>query len=120
VSRLATGKTSFAMLGQKYRKTFCLGVFQQPEVGIVDAADMQIDNMAPKKDRLTDTGKVLIHEFRNCVHLINMELDLAERGLKKFKYADLMSAVDYMTCSLEDLRLRLLRMTEEGRRDKNL
>jgi hypothetical protein len=29
------------MVGQKYRKTFCLGGFRQPEVGIVDAASMQ-------------------------------------------------------------------------------
>jgi hypothetical protein len=69
--------------------------------------------MAPKKD--TDIGKVLIHEFRNCVHQINMELDLAERGLKELRYADLISAVDYLTCSLEDLRLRLFRIREESR-----
>jgi hypothetical protein len=30
-----------AMLGQEYRKTFCLVGFRQPEVGIVDAAAMQ-------------------------------------------------------------------------------
>jgi hypothetical protein len=49
-----------------------------------------------------------------------MELDLAERGLEeKFKYADLISAVDYMTRSLEDLRVRLAR-TRAGRRDKSL
>ena len=76
--------------------------------------------MAPRKDCLTDTGKVLIHEFRNCVHLINMELDLAERGLGKFKYADLMSALDSMSRSLEDLRVRLVRIREERPRDKNL
>jgi hypothetical protein len=72
--------------------------------------------MAAKKNRLADTGKLLIHEFRNCVHQINMELDLAERGLEeKFKYADFISAVDSMNRSLEDLRVRLVRM-EEGRR----
>jgi hypothetical protein len=76
--------------------------------------------MAAKKNCLTDTGKLLIHEFRNCVHQINMELDLAERGLhEKFKYADLISAVDSMSRSLEDLRVRLVRI-REGRRDKNL
>jgi hypothetical protein len=43
--------------------------------------------MAAEKNRLADTGKLLIHEFQNCVHKINMELDLAERGLEeKFKY----------------------------------
>jgi hypothetical protein len=71
--------------------------------------------MAPKQNDLTDTGKVLIHEFRNCVHHINMELDLAERGLEKFKYADLISAVDAMSRSLEELRVRLVRTREEGR-----
>jgi hypothetical protein len=77
--------------------------------------------MAPKKDCLTDEGKALIHQFRNCVHQINMELDLAERGLERFEYADLVTAVDYMTCSLEDLRVRLIRMRGEGRSDdKNL
>jgi hypothetical protein len=76
--------------------------------------------MTPKNDCLTDTDKVLIHEFRNCVHQINMKLDLAERGLETFKYADLINAVDYMTCALEDLRLRLVRIREEGRREKNL
>ena len=66
--------------------------------------------MAPKKDRLTAPGKLLIHEFRNCVHRINMELDLAERGLDdKFSHVDLVSAVDSMTRSLEELRVRLVR-----------
>jgi uncharacterized cupin superfamily protein len=46
--------------------------------------------MAAKRSRPADAGKLLIHEFRNCVHQINMELDLAERGVEeKFKYADL-------------------------------
>jgi hypothetical protein len=76
--------------------------------------------MAAKKNGLTDTAKLLIHEFRNCVHHINMELDLAERGFEeKFKYADLMSAVDSMNHSLEDLRVRLVRIRDESR-DKNL
>jgi hypothetical protein len=74
--------------------------------------------MAPKKDSLTDPSKLLIHQFRNYVHLINMELDLAERGREKSKYAELVTAVDYMTCSLEDLRVRLVRI-REGCRDKN-
>jgi hypothetical protein len=91
--------------------------FRQPEVGIVAAIDTPV---ALNKNCQTDTAKLLIHEFRNCVHQINMELDLAERGLEeKFKYADLISAVDYMTRSLEDLRVRLAR-TRERRRDKNL
>jgi hypothetical protein len=76
--------------------------------------------MVPKKNDLTDTETLLIHEFRNCVHQINMELDLAERGLEeKFQYADLISAVDSMTRSLENLRIRLLRI-RKGRRDKNV
>jgi hypothetical protein len=106
-----------AMLGQKYRETFSLSGFRQSEVGIIGAIDI---HMPAKKNCLTDKGKLLIHEFRNCVHQINMELDLAERGLEKFKYADLISAVDSMTCSLEDLRLRLFRIREEDRGDKNL
>jgi hypothetical protein len=91
--------------------------FRRVEVGIVAAIHTPV---APKKNCQTDTAKVLIHEFRNCVHQINMELDLAERGLEeKFKYADLISAVDYMTRSLEDLRIRLAR-TRDGRGDKSL
>jgi len=39
--------------------------------------------MAAKKNRLTDTAKLLIHEFRNCVHQIKMELDLAELAPRK-------------------------------------
>jgi hypothetical protein len=71
--------------------------------------------MVPKKNDLTDTETLLIHEFRNCVHQINMELDLAERGLEeKFKYADLVSVVDSMTRSLEELRVRLVRTRERG------
>jgi hypothetical protein len=69
--------------------------------------------MAAEKNRLADTGKLLIHEFQNCVHKINMELDLAERGLVEFKSADLISAVDSMNRSLEDLRVRLVRIIEE-------
>ena len=91
--------------------------FRQAEVGIADALKSR-HPMAAKKRGLADPGKVLIHEFRNCVHQINMELDLAERGVEeKFKYADLISAVDSMTRSLEDLRARLVRM-EENRRGK--
>ena len=75
--------------------------------------------MAAKKDYQTRTEKVLIHEFRNCVHQINMEIDLAERGLSRFEYADLRTAVDYMICSLEDVRLRLFKIRGDGRSDKN-
>jgi hypothetical protein len=77
--------------------------------------------MAAKKSRLTDAGKRLIHEFRNCVHQINMELDLAERGVEeKFEYANLISAVDSMNRSLEDLRVRLGRMEESRRGEKSI
>jgi hypothetical protein len=71
--------------------------------------------MALKNDRL----KALIHEFGNFVHVINMELDLAERRSEKVNSADpdLLKAVDYMTCSLEDLRLRLVRIRDDGHRD---
>jgi len=48
-----------------------------------------------------------------------MELDLAELGIeKKFKYADFISAVDSMNRSLEDLRVRLIRMEESRRGEK--
>jgi hypothetical protein len=60
-----------------------------------------------------DAVKLSIHTIHNCVHLIKMELDLADlpeqQGLVKenFKYADLISAVDSMQRSLEDLRVQL-------------
>ena len=66
-----------------------------------------------RRQRFDGETRKLIHEFQNCVHKINMELDLAELGLvEEFKYADLISAVDFMNRSLEDLRTRLVRMEE--------
>jgi hypothetical protein len=92
--------------------------FRQREVGIVDASKHP---MAAKRSRPADAGKLLIHEFRNCVHQINMELDLAELGVEeKFKYTDLISAVDSMNRSLEDLRVRLVRMEESRRGEKSI
>jgi len=77
--------------------------------------------MAAKKSRLADAGKLLIHEFRNCVHEINMELDLAELGgEEKFKYTDFISAVDSMNRSLEDLRVRLIGMEQSRRGEKSI
>jgi hypothetical protein len=77
--------------------------------------------MAAKKSCLPDTRELLIYEFRNCVHQINMELDLAERGLvEELKYADLISAVDSMNRLLEDLRARLVRMEENRRGEKSI
>jgi hypothetical protein len=79
--------------------------------------------MAAKNNEnpLADTEKLLIHEFRNCVHKIHMELDLAERGfVEKSKYADLISAVDSMNRSLEDLRGRLVRIRKRRRREKSI
>ena len=69
----------------------------------------------PNENPLTYAGK-LIHEFQNCVHKINMELDLEERGLKKekVKCADLIGAVDSMSRSLEDLRVHLVRIEERA------
>jgi hypothetical protein len=68
-----------------------------------------------EQNPLADAVKLLIHEFQNCVHKINMELDLAGLGLKgKFTYVDLVSAVDSMSRSLEDLRSQVVRT--EGRR----
>jgi hypothetical protein len=78
-------------------------------------------SMAAKKSCLVVAGKLLIHEFRNCVHQLNMELDLAELGVEeKFKYADLINAVDLMNRSLEDLRARLVRMEESRRGEKSI
>jgi hypothetical protein len=69
-----------------------------------------------RRQRFDGETRKLVHEFQNCVHKINMELDLAERGLEeKFKYADLVSVVDSMTRSLEELRVRLVRTRERGR-----
>jgi hypothetical protein len=68
--------------------------------------------MATKIDKnsLADTGKLLIHDVGNFVHKVSMELDLAEGGQKKLKYADLASAVDSMSHSLEDLRVHLVKI----------
>lgn len=75
--------------------------------------------MASKKNRLADTENLLIHELRNCVHLINMELDLVERGVKgNIKYANLLSAVDFMNRSLEDLRVRLEKSMADCENDR--
>ncbi len=93
--------------------------FRQPEVGIADALKSR-HPMAARKSRLADAAKLLIHEFRYCVHQINMELDMAERGVEeKFKHADLISAVDSMNRSLEDLRV-LVRMEESRRGEKSI
>jgi hypothetical protein len=56
--------------------------FRQPEVGIADALKSR-HPMAVKKRGLADAGKLLMHEFRNCVHQINTELDLAEREVEE-------------------------------------
>jgi hypothetical protein len=72
-----------------------------------------------EENSLTDSVKLLTHEFQNCVHKINMELDLAELGLKgKFDYTDLVNAVDSMNRSLEDLRSQLVK-TDERRTSQN-
>jgi hypothetical protein len=94
-------------------------VFESAKFGIVGAIKSR-HPMAAKKSPLIDAEKLLIHEFQNCVHKINMELDLAELGLvKEFKYAGLTSAVDLMNRSLEDLRVRLVRMEESHRGEKS-
>jgi hypothetical protein len=107
-----------AMLGQKYPKTFCSSGFRQPEVGIVDAADMNRHFHGSKK-RLSNRYREGVNS--RVSELCSPDLDLAERGFEgKFNHADLISAVDSMNCSLEDLRVRLVRIREEGGRDKNL
>jgi hypothetical protein len=82
------------------------------EVGIVDAS---VPTMAAEIDKntLADSGKLLIHEFGNRFHKVTMELDLVERGLpRKLKYDDLISEVDSMNRSLEELRAHLVRIEE--------
>ena len=95
-------------------------VLESAKFGIVGAIKSR-HPMAAKKSRLIDAEKLLIHEFQNCVHKINMELDLAELGLvEDFKvYAGLISAVDFMNRSLEDLRVRLVRMEASHRGEKS-
>ena len=63
---------------------------------------------------LTDSVKKAIHELHNCVQEITMELHLAERGHsnKRFDYTDLISAVDLMNDSLEELRASLAILAE--------
>jgi hypothetical protein len=71
------------------------------------------------KEILRKDPRELVHEFRNCIHQIHMELDLAERGLnEKFRHADIMNALDLMSRSLEDLRTRLVRIRESRRDEK--
>lgn len=66
--------------------------------------------MSEKKKLRKDPREL---EFRNCVHKIHMELDLAERGLNEnFRHADIMNVVVSMSRSLEDLRGRLDRIRE--------
>jgi hypothetical protein len=66
-----------------------------------------------KENHLADAVKLLTHDFQNCVHKINMELDLAGMGLRgKFHHTDLVDAVDSMSRSLADLRSQLVRTAE--------
>jgi hypothetical protein len=66
-----------------------------------------------KENSLADAVKRLTHEFQNCVHKINMELDLAGLGLRgKFDHTDFVNAVDSMNRSLADLRSQLIRTDE--------
>jgi PAS fold len=79
-----------------------------------EISDLKATRAAETKENpLADAVKLLTHEFQNCVHKINMELDLAGLGLReKFHYTDLVNAVDSMNRSLADLRSRLLRTDE--------
>jgi PAS fold len=79
-----------------------------------DISDLKATKAAENKENpLADAAKLLTHEFHNCVHKINMELDLAGLGLRgKFHDTDLVNAVDSMNRSLTDLRSRLLRTDE--------
>jgi hypothetical protein len=67
------------------------------------------------KNSLADAGERLIHEFQNCVHKIKMEVERVEQGLtKEVMYVDLISAVDSMNRSLEDLRVHLVKKEERA------
>ena len=78
-----------------------------------DISDLKATKAENKERPLADAVKLLTHEFQNCVHKINMELDLAGLGLRgKFHDTDLVNAVDSMNRSLADLRSRLLRTDE--------
>jgi hypothetical protein len=79
-----------------------------------DISDLKATKPAEnKEDPLANAAKLLTHEFHNCVHKINMELDLAGLGLRgKFHDTDLVNALDSMNRSLADLRSRLLRTDE--------
>jgi len=76
-----------------------------------EISDLKATNSPETKENShTDAVKLLTHEFQNCVHRINMELDLAGLGLTgKFHYNDLVNAVDSMNRSLADLRSQLVR-----------
>lgn len=80
----------------------------------IEISDLKVTKTAEfRENPLADAIKVLIHEFQNCIHKINMELDLAGLGLKgKFNYIDFVSTVDTMNRSLEDLRSQLVTIAE--------
>ena len=85
-----------------------------------EISDLKATKAAETKENpLADAVKLLTHEFQNCVHKINMELDLAGLGLRgKFQSTDLVNAVDSMSRSLADLRSQLVR-TDERRTSQN-
>jgi PAS fold len=79
-----------------------------------EISDLKATKAAETEENpLADAVKLLTHEFQNCVHRINMEVDLAGLGLRgKFDYTDLVNAVDSMNRSLADLRSQLVRTDE--------
>ena len=85
-----------------------------------EISDLKATKAAETKENpLADAVKLLTHDFQNCVHKINMELDLAGMGLRgKFHYTDFVDAVDSMSRSLADLRSQLVR-TDERRTSQN-
>jgi hypothetical protein len=84
-----------------------------------EISDLKLTKAEIKENPLSDAVRLLTHEFQNCVHKVNMELDLAGLGLRgKFHYTDLVGLVDSMNRSLEDLRARLVR-TDERRTSQN-
>ncbi len=78
-----------------------------------DISDLKPSHGAVAKKDHSDSAKLLIHEFRNCIHKISMELELAQMDLKrKSNSTEVENVVDSMSRSLADLRDQLFKIVE--------
>jgi hypothetical protein len=70
---------------------------------------------------LTDSVKQAIHELHNCLQEITMEVHPAERGHtgKTINSPDLISAVDLMNDSLEELKASLTILGKRSHSSQN-